>query len=102
MKVRGATKGPLAFCRKRRLLCLQNLNDPIDDRRDGLAVETTRSVEDQVGTGRKEPVWPDIAWLSECSLCKINIGDTNGMTIADLLARDLAENDIVSAGRCND
>jgi len=85
----------------RELLCLQDLDDPIDNRRDGLVVKMAGAIKNQVDTGRKKPVWPDIARLMECSLCKVKFGNTNGVAIPDLLACDLAKNDIVSAG-CRD
>ena len=47
-------------------------------------------VENQVGTGREEPVWPDVARFSERSLCKVHVSDTDGVGVPDLLARDVA------------
>lgn len=88
--------------RNRRLRRLQDLDDPIDDRRDGRVIKMACPVKNQVGTGGKEPVWPDITWFVECPLRKIHVGDTDGVTIPDLLARDLTEDDIVPTGSRND
>lgn len=71
-----------------KLLHLQDLDDPIDDRRNGLVVETSGSIKNQVDTGRKEPVWPDIARFVECSLCKVEFSNTDGVAIPDLLTRE--------------
>jgi hypothetical protein len=93
---------PLLKAGSGRLCCLQDLDDPIDDRCEGLVVETAGSIKNQVGTGRKEPVWPDVTWFVERSLRKIHVGDTDGVAIPDMLARDLAEDDVVPAGHRND
>ena len=47
-------------------------------------------VEDQVGTSGKQPVWPDVAWFAECSLCKVEFSNTDGVAIPDLLAGEVA------------
>ena len=86
----------------RTLLCLQDLDDSIDNRRDDRVVEMACPVEDQVGTSGKQPVWPDIARFVECSLCKVEFSNTDGVAIPDLLAGDLTEDDIVPAGCRND
>ncbi len=83
----------------RKLLYLQDLDDPSDNRRDGLVVKTAGPVEDQASTGRKESVWPNVARFSERPLREIDIGDTDGVAIPDLLARDLTENDIIPIRR---
>lgn len=59
-------------------------------------------VEDQVDAGREESVWSNVAWFVECSFCKIDIGDPDGVAIPDLLARDLAEDNIVPTGYRDD
>ena len=74
----------------RKLLCLQDLDDPIDNRRDGLVIEMAGAIKNQVDTGRKKPVWPDIARFVECSLCKVKFGNTNGVAVPDLLAHEVA------------
>jgi len=88
--------------RNRRLRRLQDLDDPIDDRCDGRVTEMAGPVENQVGTGGKESVWPDTAGFAERPLRKIRVGDTDGVAIPDLLARDLTENNIVPTGSRND
>jgi hypothetical protein len=97
----GKNCGVLAERWGRKLLSLQDPDDPIDNRRDGLVVEMAGAIKNQVDTGRKEPVWPDVARFAECSLCKLHVGDADGVAIPDLLARDLAEDDIVPT-RCRD
>ena len=42
-------------------LRLQDPDDPIDERRDGRVIEMTGPIEDQVGTGGKQPIWPHVA-----------------------------------------
>ena len=85
----------------RKLLCLQDLDDPIDNRRDGLVVEVAGAIKNQVETGRKEPVWPDIDRLVQCSVCKVKFGNNNRVAITDRLARDFTEDDIISSGGRN-
>ena len=84
--------------RNKRLCRLQDLNDPIDDRRDGQVIEMAGSIENRVATGRKDSVWPDIAWFAERPLRKIHVCDGDGVVIPDLLARDLTENNIAPTG----
>ena len=97
----GKNCGVLAERWGRKLLSLQDPDDSIDNRRDGLVVEMAGAIKNQVDTGRKEPVWPDVARFAECSLCKLHVGDADGVAIPDLLARDLAEDEIVPT-RCRD
>lgn len=66
-------------------LRLQDPDDPIDDRRDSLVIETSGSIKNQVDTGRKEPVRPNIARFVECSLYKVEFSNTDGVAIPDLL-----------------
>ena len=92
LKVKGGHGGRIcrfpAECWGRTLICLQDLDDSINNRRNGLVVETSGSIKNQVDTGRKEPVWPDIARFVECSLCKVEFSNTDGVAIPDLLTRE--------------
>ncbi len=59
-------------------------------------------VEGQIDVSGKQPIWSDVARFTERSLHKIRIGDTDGIAIPDLLARDLTEDDIIPTRCRND
>ena len=75
---------------------LQNFNDFGDDGIEFLDFQMTDLVEHDVRVGREQSVRPNIARLSEAAGLEVFIGESESVSVPNLLAGDLTQNQVIS------
>jgi hypothetical protein len=79
----------------------QHFNDFGDDGIEFLDIEMSDLVEHDVRVGREQSVRPNIARLSQAAGLEVIIGKGESVSVPNLLAGDLTQNQVVSLELCD-